>query len=77
MPARRLTGIFFLVLPPELDVALVLFGDRMALLLASGQVRAQHLLDLDEPHLARLVAAQLLLLPIRIATAVLSTLCFL
>lgn len=47
MPTRRLTGIFILMLPPEFDITLVLLGDRQALLLASGDVSAQHLLDLD------------------------------
>lgn len=77
MPTRSLTGIFVLTLPPKLDVALVLLGDRLALLLASSQVGAQHLLDLDQSHLAGLVAAKFLLFPVGIATAVLSTLCFL
>lgn len=74
---RRLTGKLVLALPPELDVALVLLGDRLALLLASGDVSAQHFLDFHQPHLAGLVTSQFLLLPVGIAAAVLSTLCFL
>lgn len=72
--SKRLTWILVLVLPPEFDVAFVLLGDRLALLLASRDVRAQHLLNLHQAHLAGLVATQFLLLPVSIATAVFSTL---
>lgn len=73
----NLTWELVLILPPELDVALVLLGDCLTLLLASHHVSAEHFLDLDEAHLACLVAAELLLLPVGIAATVFTTLRFL
>lgn len=64
------------MLPPELNVTLVLLHDVVALQLALADVIAEHLLDLDQPELAGLVASQFLLLPVSIATVMLSTLSF-
>lgn len=73
---HRPTWIFVLVLPPELNVTLVLLHDVVTLQLALADVIAEHLLDLDQPELAGFVASQFLLLPVSIATVMLSTLCF-
>lgn len=71
------TWKFFLTLPPEFNVALVLLGNCLALLFASAIVGAKRFLDLNQSQLARLVASQLLFLPMSVAPVMLSTLSFL
>lgn len=54
----------------------MLLGNRLALLLATDHVSAKHFLNLNEPHLARFVAAELLLFPVGITATVFPTLRF-
>jgi hypothetical protein len=52
-------------------------SDCLTLLLTTNHVSAEHFLNLNESHLARLVAAELLFLPVGITATVFSTLRFL